>query len=618
MRLTRKQKSLINSNREKPAASIAADLKVSHEAVLAYLENRNVPSPPDKESYLLRLSVGSSLKDHIRNFWSQNKGRIVLIIFLIPAIYLSSLPNSFVSDDKPLMTSPNLGNPLPILQTDLVTALINSYTYTFNYLINGTNPLGYHLTNILLHLGVSLSLFFLLNLITNRRISFTASLIFAVNPLHTEAVSWISGRHYILYSLFSLLTLIFYLQYTHHTHNSKTGFYFSSLAFFIAAVYSFPEEAIVIPLLLPLIDFCRGKLSRLAKLYIPFFSLAIFFSLLSLARVTDRIRSVATDSPVAQNSGVNFVITGATAIFTYLKLFLYPIGLTFYHENFSLKPVSLILIFASVILIAVVLPILTLRKNRLIIFSVGLFLVSLIPTLTPFRVSWIVAERYAYFGSAGLSLIVAVVFDHLLRNRIWSKPATYSLFVLIVFYSLLTFRRGFDWKNEDTLWLATVRTSPNSSKAWNNLGDYYGRQGNAQKSFEAFVQAIKLNPNYADAWHNAGNVLLQAGQIDQAIPYFEKSLEFNPKLTETYNKLALAYNQKGDRDKALQMIQNSLAIDPNSARTYAALAQIEIDNGEIEKAKATLRQALNLDPENELLKNGLNALEANPLPAVPD
>ncbi len=611
MGLTRKQKNSIAQLKGLPSAEIASRLNLEVVLVQDYLkkleenssgDNKNKDSvtktPPPTET---------SLTEAILFFCKTNRAKLLIILILGLAAYSTSLPNSFVSDDKPLMASPYLGNPLPIMKSEPVNAIINSLTYTLNFLLHGANPFGYHLANVLLHLAVTLAIFFFLSRLLNSRIAFMTTLIFVVNPLHTEAVSWISGRHYLLYTFFSLLSLIFYI--TESKSKKMSIYYISSIIFFVFAVYSFPEMAIIFPLLLPLTDLYRGKLLKKAKLYLPFFLLSGIFALLSLTRVQQRVYEVSSNPQLLGEEKINFVLSGVIATSTYLKLFLLPSGLSFYHESLSFSA-PIILLMSFLVITGLSALIVFHKKNRLVTFGVGIFVVTLLPTLTPFKVSWVVAERYAYFGSLGLAILLAAFFNYLIEKTNFGHFAKYALGAIVLTYSLLTFVRGLDWKDEDSLWLATVKVSPGSSKAWNNMGDYYGRHGDPQKSFEAFVRATQLNPNYPDAWHNAGNVLLQSGKVDESIPYFEKSLQFNPSLIEAYNNLALAYHKKGDQEKSLSMIQASVKINPTAAKTYTTLAAIEYENGRIEEAKAALEQGLKLSPEDQRIRQNLIYIES--------
>jgi len=609
MKLTKKQKLAIESLKKLTPQEISIKLEIPVVSVEDYLRNRGyITTQPGTDK---RYSKGSpdltgGLRQKVMAFWSANRNKILLIVVLGFIIYASALPNGFVSDDLPLLRSPNLKNPINTLINEPVSAFINSLTYTLNYYANGTNPLGYHLVNILFHILLTLFAYFFLSLLTKERIAFLASLIFLVVPLHTETVMWVSGRHYILYSIFVLLSLTLHLFASQP--KAPLRYRLWSVIIFVFAVYSFPEQGLVLPFLLILVDFYQGKLLQRAKNYWPYFLLAAAFTFLSLSRVSQRIQEVNGSAAPLANTQINFVLADIVAISTYLQLFLIPLGLTFYHETVSTNSLEIIIRLLVLILLFGA-PFYFIKKNRFFLLSVGIFIVALLPTITPFRVSWVVAERYAYLASLGLAMLTAY-FINLAMERLKPNPTVkYLVTAIILVYSAVTFIRGFDWKDEDSLWVATAKTSPDSSKAQNNMGDYYGRHGDMQASFNAFIRATQINPTYSDAWHNAGNTLVQMGKYDESIPYFEKSLEFNPSLIEAYNNLALVYHKKGDGQKASDMINKSLQINPYAAKTYSMWAFIEYENKNIDKAKEALKKGLEVDPRNQALLQNLQILE---------
>ncbi|MEK7611536.1 MAG: tetratricopeptide repeat protein [Patescibacteria group bacterium] len=600
MKLTGKQKLAVESIKNLGPEDIAQKLNLPAPEVRHYLESRGHSTIETKKD-------SSGIIDELYNFWRGRRLKILLIIGLGLLVYSSALPNGFVSDDLPLLKSPNLQNPLNQIINEPVSAFLNSLTYTLNYYLHGTNPLGYHLVNILFHITFTLTAYFFLSLLTKERVAFFASLLFLVVPLHAEPVIWVSGRHYILYAIFVLLSLILHLFAAKPEAPARYRSW--SVIFFVFAVYSFPEQALVLPFLLILIDFYQGRLRQGVKSYWPYILLAGIFTLLSLSRVALRIQDVRGSNIPLSSPQINFIQADIVALSTYLQLFLVPLGLTFYHEAIPTGSLD-IAIRTLVIIIFFFVPLVFIKKNRFFILSVGIFLVALLPTITPFRVSWIVAERYAYLSALGPAMLVAYVIDLAIKKLQPNRLVKYIFAAIILAYSAITFFRGFDWKDEDSLWLATIKTSPTSSKALNNIGDYYGRHGDPQKSFESFVKATQINPAYSDAWHNAGNVLLQNGRPDDSIPYFEKSLQFNPSLVEAYTKLAWIYHEKGDQEKAGLMIKEALRIRPNDPNTYNLLASIEYENHNVEAAIEAIRKGLSTDPGNTQLQKNLQLLES--------
>ena len=139
-----------------------------------------------------------------------SKKHIYLILaFLCFLVYANSLNNAFISDDIPsIVKNPFISHPWRVW-TDLA-AFLNS----LNYLVSGYNPFSYHLTNIIMHALVTILVFLFLNLFFKVEASFLAACLFAVHPIHTEAVTWISGRGYLINALFILGIYLLYQKAT--------------------------------------------------------------------------------------------------------------------------------------------------------------------------------------------------------------------------------------------------------------------------------------------------------------------------------------------------------------------------------------------------------------------
>ncbi|MFH1388643.1 MAG: tetratricopeptide repeat protein, partial [Patescibacteria group bacterium] len=192
------------------------------------------------------------------------------------------------------------------------------------------------------------------------------------------------------------------------------------------------------------------------------------------------------------------------------------------------------------------------------------FVISLAVTLTPFRISWIVAERYVYLGSIGV-IVIFSMFVNWVLGRYKLQGLYWSLLILIVFpLSIRTIIRNADWKSHDTLWLATAKYSPNSPQNHNNLGDYYGRMGDQETAIIEFKKAIELKPNYADAYHNLANTYQQLERFDEAVENYQKAIEFNPGLWQSYQNLGVIYYHQKNFDEALKYFKESLKINPNN------------------------------------------------------
>ena len=127
-----------------------------------------------------------------------------------------------------------------------------------------------------------------------------------------------------------------------------------------------------------------------------------------------------------------------------------------------------------------------------------------------------------------------------------------------------TIVRNNDWKNQDNLWLAAERTSPNSQQNNNNLGDLYARRGDLVKAVYYFQKAVEINPRYADAYHNLGNVNRNMGKTEEAIKSYEKALEINPNIWQSYQNIGAIYYKAQNREKALEYFEKALVLVPDN------------------------------------------------------
>jgi len=203
----------------------------------------------------------------------------------------------------------------------------------------------------------------------------------------------------------------------------------------------------------------------------------------------------------------------------------------------------------------------------MVFFWLTFFIIPLLPTLTPWGISWVVAERYAYLSTLGIVVIVAIFFDWLI-NKYGKKNenyryALYGVFAIIILaLSIRTIARNIDWKNEDHLWPATERESPSGQNTHNNMGDVYVRAGKYDQAVAEFKKALEINPGYGDAYHNLANTYEAMGQPDMAIMYYKKALSINPNIWQSYQNIGGLYYNKGDYQDALDSLQKAVDLNP--------------------------------------------------------
>ena len=477
------------------------------------------------------------------SFLTKNRNVFLFLGGLVFFVYFNALGNNFVSDDLFMISDPLITkiqyfwNP-PYFNIDIRAI----YIFFINQLF-GPNPFFFRLPNILAHFESAFLVFLILRNLSNQAVAIFSATIFAVHPIFIESVTWISGGGYSLSTFFILASLLFYI-------NSKNK---KSLLFFYLALLSC-EKAIVFPLILFVYELALGNLKTMWKKLIPFFLLTGVWILILFSQIGTRISTLETSFGGVQTK-LNPLIQIPIAVTSYLQLIFWPDGLTLYHSEMFFSQTEY-LIRLGIFLLFLACIIISFFKNKPIFFWLSFFLISLIPTLTPLGVSWIVAERYVYLGTIGIVVATAIILEKY-KNAFW-----YILAIAAFFLALRTISRNADWQSHDTLWLATARVSPSSSQNHNNLGDYYGRHGDLKRSAEEFALAIKLNPQYADAYHNLGNANRDMGNLDLAIENYKKALTFNPGLWQSHLNIGAIYYYQKNIPLAKEYFSKAVKLNP--------------------------------------------------------
>lgn len=521
----------------------------------------------------------------------------LFLILLVLATYGNSLNNAFLSDDiAEIVQNPNIGNIANISTSPFGFIRLLLYWATFH--IGGLNPILFRFINIFFHTGTVFLIYVLFNILHSKKVAFIVAAIFAVHPAISEAVVWISGGSYPQYTFFFLLSFLFYIL-----SSKKLSFYLLSAIFYLLSFMSHPQMPLPLFIIFPLYELCFGDLKKNWKKSIPFVAIALVYVLIVLTSLPEREATLQSVHYLQKGIDNPFMLI-PVAISSYFELIFAPLSLTLYHSELQFSQIEFA-IRALAALLLLGLTLFSFKKNKAIFFYLSLFWISLAPTLTPFRLNWIVAERYLYLPILGILAVFAlglVKLNKFIKLR-WIDYSLVSLIVLLL--SARTNIRNIDWKSEDNLWIATGKTSPSSPNNHNNLGDVYGRWGNKQKALEEFQTAIALKPDYGDAYHNLANTYRELGDKNKALENYQKAIQFNPNLWQSYQNIAALYYEDKQYEQALQFLQKAIQTNPKSINLYNNLAIVYLASGDKEKAKEIFTQVLSADPQNQLARQGL-------------
>ena len=521
--------------------------------------------------------------------------RLTLLVALISIsilVYLNGLNNGFVSDDKGLLSQPTVH--------DLRTAIL-----TLFYKFDLHSPAYFRIVNILFHAGSTAILFLIFLSFFSPFTSFLGALFFAVHPVHVESVTWISGGGYVQYSFFFLLSFFLYIKSKKHW-----TLYFVSLLSFVASLLSSPV-ALSLAIVFPLYELTVGKLKKNWPKALPYVISVGILAFPYILNIGPRLATFQAGSYQDQST-YNPLFQIPVALSSYLVLLVWPDKLTLYHSELAFSSINFVLRAVIVVGYFILLFVLF-KKNKKLFFWASLYVVSLLPTLTPFRVAWIVAERYVYLGSISCLLLIAYGAEILFKKYGKAIVLLISIFALLL--SMRTIIRNFDWKDEDSLWIAASRTSPSSWVNHNNLGDVYARRGEYGKSIQEFEIAIALNPQYADAYNNMANVLVKLGKRQEAYLAYEQAVALNPNLWQAYFNMSTFFYELQDMIHAEEYLLRAIRINQNDSKLYAHLGVIYLNVKNLRKAEGAFTESLQIDRNNQMAQRGLaevNKIKHNP------
>lgn len=595
---------------------------------------------------------------------------LLIITSVIFAIYFNSLNNGFVGDDiafvQKNVSIRDLGNtpaffysPKTLAANDsewgtIIYRPLRTLSYAMDYSIFGLNPWGFHLTSTVLHLAACVTLYFLiLSLFNIEAVAFLGAIVFAVHPVHVEAVSWISSRADIIGLIFLNLSLLSYIRYR---RNSSVPYLILALIFSLIS-YLGKETMISLPGIIILYDYASGDKKPLKELVKSNISSWMLFSVICLGYLVFRFsmtgRMSTSQGWWGGSAYANFLMMAkATAI--YIRLIALPVNLTLHYLIDPVRTVFDLKVIASVLTIFSTLAAIVYfhKKNRMVFFTLVWFYLALIPIANIIPISFsMMAERYIYMPSAGP--IIAIGYGFYLffkkageRGAAGRNLAAGAIALVLTAFSIIVVYRNTIYKDDFAFYTEAVRTSQNSAPSYNGLADQYYSKKDYGRAIENYEMAIAIDPNYADAFMGEaivygaqknhikaiqlgeraialkpnsallrfamGDIYREANFLEMAVSEWEKAVKLNPEYSEAYNNLGIYYQMANNYPRAIYMFEQSIRTNPLNAETYYNAAVLYEAQGDQGKARDYYSRFLRLagpeykDTVEGLKRKGIN------------
>lgn len=502
-----------------------------------------------------------------KTIWSKEANLylcLFLIIFVGFAIYSSSLNGQFIWDDDVLVKNNSYikswSNVDKLFAGGISTyfsgAGLNFYrplqmiTYTADYSLWKLDIRGYHLTNILLHIGVALLIYFFINILfSDAFLACLTSVFFVSHPVHTEAVSYISGRSDSLSALFMILCFIFYIK---ALHADNMVFNIIVVLSYICAILS-RETSLILPILFLLYHYAFQKK---IKLKIFFLILAISF-LYVLFRLTI-LRSLL-DSPAHSSAFLERLPGFFIALYSYIKILAVPCNLHMGYGAILFDFSDIRVSFGLLILVFSLAYALRAKKSsKLIFFSISWFFIALLPVSNIYPINAYIAEHWLYIPSIGVFLLIANGLRCMYRQERLRRAAIFIIIVLLALSSYFTIRQNEYWKDPVDFYKRTIKYVPGNNSLYLNLGMAYFNIGKKEEAASVFKKAIQVNPNNADAYNNLGNIYSDIGNKEDVISAYKKAIEINPDYAGAYFNLFLFYFREKQYSLAIECCDKAI------------------------------------------------------------
>jgi len=545
----------------------------------------------------------------------------ILIVLVVCAVYFPCVFNGFIWDDEGnIYENPTLTRPDGLSQIWGSFRLYQYYPLTFTsfYLEHklwGMNPMGYHITNVLLHALNSVLVFSLLQRLGMRRpLSFFTAMWFAVHPIQAESVAWATERKNLLSGFFYFSSFLFYLKYL---DARKAKPYALGLLAYFGALLS-KTATLTLSLTLLLVEALRAGSIRVRSLVRVALFLFLGAGMGVVTAVLETYRHGALRAEWSHPLAERMLAVPRVFLFYASKIVL-PIRMSFLYPQWEIDPARIEAYGPAVLLAGLLALLWRLRKRipPLARFGLGHYFVTLLPAsgLVNFyflRYSF-VQNHFQYLAGLGILIVLALSGAEIVRRSAGRAPRARLGWVLgaavVVGCSLLTFRECRIYRDEESLWRHTIAANPEAWLAHNNLGRALVRRGEHEEAMRHFRRALEIRPSFPEAHVNVGLHALRQGDVDRAMDSFETALAARPAFAVAHRNLAEAYAMKEMHDEAIEQCRKALALEPDHAETHVVLGSAYRGKGMLDEAERSLRRALGIKPNQAVAYYNLGFVE---------
>lgn len=592
---------------------------------------RKAPSPPPAGRDLSIAPAAEMGAQTGGGFTLADWWLVLAVVVVTGLIYANVFQNQFLFDDLQTIVELQQREGGQGALTDVLALLhgrpayrpIRTASYAFDYALSGLDPWGYHLANTAYHALAAVAVYLIARgLFGGTPSALLAALLFAVHPVQTDAVTYMSGRRDILSGLFVLAGFYAFMRYR---ATGRLGYLATMLPLYLLAFFS-KESGIILPVLcvaydvlrhlrkgaagepvkpwsaswaIPFTDICAaiaGAVSEARWLYLSGVALGGGFAAYVLLLVR------GTWQQAYHGGSLWFtLLTMARVVRHYLTLMVWPLTLNADY-SYNAFPVTTssgdLQAWLAVLLLAVLWYgiLATARIRPIAAFGGAWFFLALLPVSQIVPHHEMMAEHFLYVPIVGFALAVAGLLDPYLSD-VYRRRTLYPVcLIVLALLSVRTVWRNADWRDQLTLWGKTVEVAPESARARNNLAGAYLQLHQLTAAEEQLKAALRIRPDFAPARANLGKLHLDRGDLDSAEQELRAALADSKEDAIPRLWLGVVYARKGEMTEAEQQFQAAASWPPYDAYAYNNLGVLRARAGRLDEAAGMFREAVRRMP----------------------
>ncbi len=542
--------------------------------------------------------------------------------------YANSFSGAFVFDDSyVILANPSLQKLWPVWETlsapkrsPVRDRPVVNFTFALTYALSAARPAAHHAGNLLVHAGSVLLLFGVLRRTFLRPacppavraaalpLSFSAALLWAVHPLQTESVTYITQRCESLMGLFYLGVIYALIR---SAASPRPARWRAAAVVSCALGMGSKASMVTAPLLALFYDrtFLAASWAEVrekrGRLYLLLF--ATWLVLLWLVAITP-YEDIKTYTPL------DYALSQPGVIVHYLRLAAFPHPLCLDYGWPKAAILAEIVPFAAVILALLGTTAWAYVRRPPLGFALIAFFLLLAPTSSVMPLEDIAFEHRMYLPLAPLLALLVVGVQGMLRRAVRDLGARRAAAAALVASAALllvvgTVLRNADYGSAVGMWEKTLALRPKNFRARMHLGNALLKEGNPSGAIAAYRASLAAKPDYYPSFYNLANVQAGLGRKKEAEESYRKALAIAPRAAEVWNNLGALLAQQGRSDEAIECFHRVHEIDPADAAATFNLGLLLLQKGRPEEARPWIERTLELKPDYEPARTALGMID---------